>query len=269
MAASSIVMGSDFGKKLTSILDKAEIKTYLRSAYVDDIRLIIKLFRNLKWNDDTKSFDILETDVQNDLEKLTVYCAEELRKAMESINPDLRFTIELEADFHDKKLPTLDTNIWFSRPESGAPIVQYEFFEKSMNSKFCILEKSAMAYESKLSILSNEVVRRLLNTSKKIPQDKKDSIMNGFVHKMLLSGYSVGQCRDILISGIRFFNAQVSRAKQSGSKLHRSAQSSLVSRLKKKITAKTSWYKPRPNKDNCQAQTPGPENKNKKSPKKI
>ena len=185
---------------------------------------------------------------------------------MESINPDLKFTIELEADFQDKKLPTLDTNIWFSRPESGAPIVQYEFFEKSMNSKFCILEKSAMAYESKLSILSNEVVRRLLNTSETVSQDRKDSILNDFVLKMLRSGYDIGQCRDILISGIRCYNAKVSRANQSGSKLHRSARSSLVSRLKKKITAKTSWYKPRQNKDNCQAQTPGPgqENKNRK-----
>ena len=187
-----------------------------------------------------------------------------------SINPNLKFTIELESDFIDKKLPTLDTNIWFSRPEAGAPIVQYEFFEKSMNSKFCILEKSAMAYESKLSILSNEVVRRLLNTSETVPQDRKDSILNDFVFKMLRSGYSVSQCRDILISGIRFYKAKVSRANQSGSKLHRSAQSSLVSRLKKKITAKTSWYKPRPKTDDCQSQAPGPnqENKNKKTTKK-
>ena len=163
---------------------------------------------------------------------------------MESINPDLKFTIELEKDFQDKKLPTLDTNIWFSRPEAGAPGVQYEFFEKSMNSKFCILEKSAMAYENKLSILSNEVVRRLLNTSETISQDGKDSILNDFVLKMLRSGYNVGQCRDILISGIRFYNAKVSRAIKSGSKLHRSAQSSLGSRLKKKMQQKGWWDNP-------------------------
>ena len=56
MAASRIVMGSDFGKKLTNILDKANIKTWLKSAYVDDIRLIISLFRNLGWNNNTKTF---------------------------------------------------------------------------------------------------------------------------------------------------------------------------------------------------------------------
>ena len=152
MAASRIVMGSDFGKKLTDILDKANIKTWLKSAYVDDIRLIISLFNNLKWNTNTKTFETLENALDCDHEGLTDYCAEEIRKAMESINPDLKFTIELEKDFQDKKLPTLDTNTWFSRPEAGAPCVQYEFFEKSMNSKFCILEKSAMAYENKLSI---------------------------------------------------------------------------------------------------------------------
>ena len=125
-----------------------------------------------------------------------------------------------------------------------------------------------MAYENKLSILSNEVVRRLLNTSEAVSQESKDTILNDFVLKMLRSGYSVSQCRDIMISGIRYYNAKVSRANQSGIKVHRSAQLSLGARLKKKITAKTSWYKPRPKDDNCQAQAPDQNPKNsKKNPK--
>ena len=45
MAASRIVMGS-FGKKLNKIMEDAGITVWMKSAYVDDIRKVITLFRN-------------------------------------------------------------------------------------------------------------------------------------------------------------------------------------------------------------------------------
>ena len=46
-----------------------------------------------------------------------------------------------------------------------------------------------------------------------------------------------------MISGIQAFNGRILRAKQSGKSLHRSAESSLGERLRKKIFEKTGWYK--------------------------
>ena len=114
---------------------------------------------------------------------------------------------------------------------------------KPMNSKYVIMEKSAMEHSSKLSILSNDLVRRLLNTKEDIHQERKDQIIDEYSLKLLRSGYSVNVTRTILISGLRSFNKKITAAKQSGQPLHRPAHTSLESRLRKKIFQKTSWFK--------------------------
>ena len=112
---------------------------------------------------------------------------------MDSINPDLKFVMEMEYDFSDKKLPTLDTNIFVTKASNNVPQIQYEFYEKPMNSKFCILEKSAMDYSSKFSILSQDQVRRLLNTKVSTDQRRKNEIIDDYANKLLRSGYKVSQ----------------------------------------------------------------------------
>ena len=77
---------------------------------------------------DTCKFEHLEKSLDLNKDDLAKYCAEEIRLAMESVNPDLKFTVELEQDFQNKKLPTLDTSIWLSQAEGSAPSIEYEFF---------------------------------------------------------------------------------------------------------------------------------------------
>ena len=137
----------------------------------------------------------------------------------------------------------MDTSIWLHRPEGKAPVIEYEFYSKEVSSKYCILEKSALDYSQKISILSNDLVRRLFNTKESIPQSRKDEIVDEFTLKLLRSGYSISSARQILISGLRCFQRKVSHAKDSGVPLHRSAQSTLGARLKKKLTEKSSWFK--------------------------
>ena len=107
---------------------------------------------------------------------------------MESINPDLKFEMELEEDFPDQKLPTLDTLVSLERsPDSDQPPqFTFSFYEEIMNSRYVLLEKSAMPYKQKCAILSQEVVRRMLNTkiasvNKKETSSWINSLKNYFV----------------------------------------------------------------------------------------
>ena len=61
--------------------------------------------------------------------------------------------------------------------------------------------------------------------------------------KLLRSGYKVSQVRQIIVSGIRGYQRKVDFAAENGYDLHRSANFSLVSRMKKKIFQKTQWFK--------------------------
>ena len=120
-----------------------------------------------------------------------------------------------------------------------APILEYQFYEKPTITKYVILECSAMDYSQKLSILSNDLVRRLLNTKESLPQEVKDKIVNDYSLTLLRSGYNISSVRQIIVSGLRDFKNKVQRAVEAGRKLHKS----LDVRMKNKIYAKTSWFK--------------------------
>ena len=262
MAVSRIVM-YDWGKKLRNILREAEIKIWMDSAYVDDYRSLLSALRpGLRWEPSSKKLEFREDWREEDLKSevsTTRRSATVLQAVMDSINPDLKFEMELEEDFPDNKLPTLDCRVWLetspdsnttrtrSRVASQPPQFNFSFFEKTMNSQYVILENSAMSYKMKCAILSQEVVRRMLNTKETISQRERNEILNSFSEKMLRSGYDISQVREIFISGIRGYMRRVSLAEQKGSNLYRSAKSSLAERIKKKVFEKTSWYREKRN----------------------
>ena len=97
----------------------------------------------------------------------------------------------------------------------------------------------------------------MLNTSDRISQMERMQILDDFSEKMLRSGYNITQVREILISGIRGYLRKLNLAKQRGTKLYRSAKSSLADRIKKKIFEKTSWYREKKNFLKKSAQNPG------------
>ena len=197
------------------------------------------------WCHEKKSFEAFDNEdiPEDDIDSLTKFCSEQLKCAMESINPDLKFEMELEQDFSDHKLPTLDCNIWISCPHDQAPAIEFDFYEKPMKSKYVVMEKSAMDYQKKMSILSNDLCRRLMNTKQSIPQETNDSIVDKYSLTLLRLGYNINSVRQIIVAGLRGFKNRVLRAAEAGTKLHRSPESSLDARLKKKIFEKTSWFK--------------------------
>lgn len=180
------------------------------------------------------SVDQLKEDLES-MESDMTRTAKVLRDAMNSICPDLSFTTETSDDFPEKTLPTLDYQMWVVDvdPETDSSHVQgdsehqalpdpvpllaedprniqpprkkrpyqqgiYSFYSKSMGSKHCMLELSAMNWNSRKASLSQEVVRRLQSTSKELPQEDKNNILDNFTDKLLRSGYSRTQSREII-----------------------------------------------------------------------
>ena len=76
---------------------------------------------------------------------------------MNSINTDLTFTAEVAGDFPNKKLPTLDFNLWKKEDQS----LSHCYYEKEMKSQILLEKDSAMGMRQKYCINSNELTRRL------------------------------------------------------------------------------------------------------------
>ena len=215
MAAARLVM-CDWGLRMKEIFNKANIQTYLKAVYVDDKRsLMPAIKKGTRWVDKQKSFEFREDWFKEDTEleeSSTRRTANEIRKAMDSINPDLKFEIEIEEDFPREKLPTLDTCLWLEREEGAPPELRYEFYEKPMCNKLCMLEMSAMTESSKIASLSQDLVRRMLHTDSKTSQSRRNKIVDSFIDKLKRSGYKKSQIIEIAKSGRECFMRKVRSA---------------------------------------------------------
>ena len=120
----------------------------------------------------------------------------------------LNFTIELGEDFVDGKLPSLDINIWVV----NGRLILFEHFEKTMASNLVVEAKSALSKEVKLATLSEEIARRLRNTSQRLDSARRLEIVEHACVKMKTSGHSDTIIRQAVEQGIRSNDNKVKRS---------------------------------------------------------
>ena len=87
----------------------------------------------------------------------------------------LDWDIQMEAtsasDNESGRLPVLDYQVWTEKFQDGdvsRTRFLWKFYEKSMVSKFVIREEGALPQRMKITVFSQEVIRRERNTSRKV-----------------------------------------------------------------------------------------------------
>ena len=152
---------------------KSGLEIFLLSGYVDDGRqLTTTLCPGMRFNKSEKIFTFEEKGLQEDVEmqmkgeSTNQRMARVCREAMDSINPDLKFTTESQEDYPEERLPTLDFSIWLTEDN----VLKHTYFQKNMKTPYVIMERSGNSYHQKFQILSNELVRRLSNIDISLPK---------------------------------------------------------------------------------------------------
>ena len=158
---------------------------------------------------------------------------------MKGVEKYLSFTVESGEDFEGGWLPTLDTNLKVGSDNQ----IQFKFYEKSTCSKKTVQKDSAMEENAKIQTVSNDLVRRLCNTGESLGARERCKVVDDYGQKLANSGYSLEQVRRILVNGIKGFEGRKLRCKREGRSLYRKAIQSQGAETKKKLLAKTSWYK--------------------------
>ena len=98
-----------------------------------------------------------------------------------SISKDIQFTAETAEDFKDGRIPTLDFSMWMDKVQGeNKPHnkIRYMYYEKSMARNTVILESSSLNWISKRTSLSQDLVRRMINTDRTLEQTIKNTIIN-------------------------------------------------------------------------------------------
>ena len=91
--------------------------------------------------------------------------------AMNHVSEDLTFKAEIEADFRNSKLPTLDFNLWMRK----CGRLQHAYYEKGMKTQKMLEKDLAMAIKQKQCILENELKRRLYNVDIEVNEEEEEA----------------------------------------------------------------------------------------------
>ena len=118
-----------------------------------------------------------------------------------TIKDYLKFTAEGPRDFQGGWLPTLDTSLKVL--EDNTTIFKY--YEKEHSSKKTLQQKTALEENSKQKIISNDFIRRLVNTLEGQDKEVMVDIADRYAQKLINSGYSHELARKTIVNGIRGF----------------------------------------------------------------
>ena len=107
-----------------------------------------------------------------------------------SIDPQIMFTGEGADDHVGGRVPMLDLHVWRSS-ENGAEVIKHCYYEKPITSPKprVIMEQSALPARTKITVLTQEVVRRMRNTSLSVQISERINILDKLMVKMRRSGY--------------------------------------------------------------------------------
>ena len=172
-------------------------------------------------------------------------------ESLKGIESYLDFTVESGEDEEYRKdggwLPTLDTSM---KVEDNNQVV-FKFYQKPMSRKMTVQMESALEENSKMKILSNDLIRRLLSSSEELGGEEKNRIVDEYAEMLLSSGYNVHvqKTREIILSGIKGYETKRMKCLKEGVPLRRTARQSGQARLRKKLTTSSSWFKIRRSRD--------------------
>ena len=140
------------------------------------------------------------------------------------------------------KLPTLDCQLWVNDYK-----IIYEFYEKPQVANRTLQSDTALSRTSLDASLTQECVRRMINTSLEAPADSLKNALDKFARKLLNSGHEVEVIQTLLVQAATCYIEKVRRSRldandQEYRPLHMSKEYMRNERWLAKTMAKNNWY---------------------------
>ena len=165
----------------------------LALSYVDDARTLTQTFpKGTRFSKD--KFIVTEEEPIGSAEEWT---RQAFQEASNSVAKCLQFTTELQSDFDDFWLPTLDMALKILPREN---VLTFRYYEKPMTTNWVLPAISEMERHQKFQILANDLVRRLRRTDPLILESDVARIIDSYDDKLEYSGYSWEERLEILES---------------------------------------------------------------------
>ena len=159
-----------------------------------------------------------------------------------SLVPYLQFTLDCPSQHTSGWMPLLDLEVRVATDNNS---IDFRFYSKPCSSKYVMLQNSAMPARTKMSTLTQEVIRRLRNTRSTLPWDDYHApILTELCRKMQRSGYSQEYRGEVVRAGVAGYERQVEASRRGTKPLYRPREWKKEERRKAKMLKKVAWYRP-------------------------
>ena len=155
-----------------------------------------------------------------------------------SIWKHIQFTVEVPSLSPNGLIPMLDMQVGINQIGK----ITRQFYSKPVATPFTILARSAHPWQTKRSTLTQEGVRRLLNTSSNSSEMIRNTIMEQWDHKMNLSGYDKKFRSSVIKSAVQSYNSKVVIASEGGRPVYRPFGYQASDSDINKVIAAHTWY---------------------------
>ena len=176
-----------FDMKFVDRLSQLGLIVYLYKRYIDDGNIAAhRISRNLDFDENLMMMvevDDSGDDVDDDKRTMTI-----IRRVADTVIPMLKWEEDVTSNYKSKCLPVLDLEI-FKYTKDDKVQIGHQFYQKIMTNKRYISERAAMPHNMKCSILVQEGLRMLLNTSPEHISTKRKELLRLFNMRMKTAGY--------------------------------------------------------------------------------
>ena len=166
---------------------------------------------------------------------------EVIREIGNSIHPSIQLEVDYPSNHEDGKMPILDLKVWVQEID-GLHRIVHEFYSKDVSSKAVMFAKSALSWKQKRTVLTQELLRVLLNCSAYVPWEQVTVHANNMVLRMQYSGYSKKFRHEVVNAALKAYD-EIHRKADCGERpLYRPYDWNRDERDKAKRNKVGSWY---------------------------
>ena len=222
-------------KKFKDKLKQLGVEVLLYKRYVDDINMCtVEIEEDVRY----ENGQVIRSERNGTIDPGDARTFELIRR----IGDDVHESVELEVDYASKhgdaKVPILDVKMYVS---DGRNII-YEFYMKDVSSKCVINARSAAPLSMKRMVLTQEILRVILNCSPDLEWEVKKAHIENMVARMQYSGYNKKFRGEVVNSAMKAYH-KILRSAQAGERpIHRPKTWKWEEREKLKIAKKKNWY---------------------------
>ena len=143
----------------------------------------------------------------------------------------------------DNKLPILDLKVWIENIPNRGYYILHEFYCKNIASKSVIHARSSIPWANKRTILTQEVLRIMLNCSRKLPWSTVANHINQFMAKMQYSGYTKKFRGEVVKSALKAMKNLIRKEENNERPVHRPKGWRKKERMIERREKKANWFK--------------------------